>query len=165
MKKLLIGFLLVTEHADPRRDCACIENEDAVLLFFTVNSYAQGEQYAKVLAALGCVGIELCPGFGNEGVARIQKAVGPHTGGCGAFRHSSRAGSPLWRQFPLQQALKAPPLFPINNPPQDADNPICILWGFFFPRFNQYRLRTSRYCTMASRTPSKPSTALLSVRS
>ena len=79
MKKLLIGFLLVTEHADPRRDCACIENEDAVLLFFTVNSYAQGEQYAKVLAALGCVGIELCPGFGNEGVARIQKAVGPHT--------------------------------------------------------------------------------------
>ncbi len=33
MKKLLIGFLLVTEHADPRRDCACIENEDAVLLF------------------------------------------------------------------------------------------------------------------------------------
>ena len=79
MKKLLIGFLLVTEHADPRRDCACIENEAAVLLFFTVNSYAQGEQYAKVLAALGCVGIELCPGFGNEGVARIQKAVGPRT--------------------------------------------------------------------------------------
>ena len=122
MKKLLIGFLLVTEHADPRRDCACIENEDAVLLFFTVNSYAQGPHSKGRRAA--------------------------HTGGCGAFRHSSRAGSPLWRQFPLQQALKAPPLFPINNPPQDADNPICILWGFFFPRFNQYRLRTSRYCTM-----------------
>ena len=79
MKKLLIGFLLVTEHADPRRDCACIENEDAVLLFFTVNSYAQGEQYAKVLAALGCVGIELCRASAMRASPAFKKAVGPRT--------------------------------------------------------------------------------------
>ena len=78
MKKLLIGFLLITANADPRRDCACIHNEDAIILFFTVNSYTQAEQYAKVLAAIGCDTIELCPGFGNEGVGRVQKAVGPY---------------------------------------------------------------------------------------
>ena len=78
MKKLLIGFLLITAHADPKRDSTCIHNDDATILFFTVNSYSQGEQYARALAAIGCDAIELCPGFGNEGVGRIQKAVGPY---------------------------------------------------------------------------------------
>ncbi len=76
MRKLLIGSLLITEHADPRRDCACIQNEDVTILFFTVNSYTMAEDYAKVLTALGCDVIELCPGFGNEGVARVQQAIG-----------------------------------------------------------------------------------------
>lgn len=76
MKKLLIGFLLITEHADPKRDCACIDNSDATILLFTVNSYTQAEDYARALAAIGCEAIELCPGFGNEGAARVQKAIG-----------------------------------------------------------------------------------------
>ena len=29
------------------------------------------------MAAKGCSAIELCAGFGNEGIARIQRAVGP----------------------------------------------------------------------------------------
>lgn len=78
MKKLRIGFLLLTEHADPRRDSTCIENQDATILFFCVHSYDQAEQYARVLASIGCDTIELCPGFGNEGVGRVQKAVGPY---------------------------------------------------------------------------------------
>ena len=78
MKKLRIGFLLITAHADPAKDCTLIENTDATILFFCVNSYTQAEQYAKALASIGCDTIELCPGFGNEGVGRIQKAVGPY---------------------------------------------------------------------------------------
>ena len=78
MKKLRIGFLLITDHAHPLRDRTYIENEDAAILFFCVRSYDEGEQYARALAAIGCDTIELCPGFGNEGVGRIQKAVGPY---------------------------------------------------------------------------------------
>ena len=76
MRKLFVGMLLITEHGDPRRDCSCIQNEDLMILIFTVNSYAMAEDYARVLAALGCDAIELCPGFGNEGVARVQRAIG-----------------------------------------------------------------------------------------
>ena len=69
---------LKSDFADPLRDRTYIENEDAAILFFCVRSYDEGEQYARALAAIGCDTIELCPGFGNEGVGRIQKAVGPY---------------------------------------------------------------------------------------
>ena len=39
-------------------------------------TYAEAEAAAKELAA-GGTAIELCAGFGNEGIARIQRAVGP----------------------------------------------------------------------------------------
>ncbi len=29
------------------------------------------------MVANGCTAVELCAGFGNEGIARIKKAVGP----------------------------------------------------------------------------------------
>jgi len=32
---------------------------------------------AKELAAQGVTAMELCAGFGNEGIARVQRAVGP----------------------------------------------------------------------------------------
>ena len=32
---------------------------------------------AKELVEKGCTAIELCAGFGNEGIARIKRAVGP----------------------------------------------------------------------------------------
>ena len=32
---------------------------------------------AKEMVAKGCTAIELCAGFGNEGIARIKRAVGP----------------------------------------------------------------------------------------
>ena len=79
MKKLLIGMLLITPTADPRRDCAYIDNKDATVLFFFVNSYAMAAEYAKVLSGIGCDTIELCPGFGHEGVAEVKRAVGNKT--------------------------------------------------------------------------------------
>ena len=76
MKKRLIGFLLLTPHADPTRDCAYVDNDDATILFFTVNSYELAERYARILALIGCDALELCPAFEHEGVARVQKAAG-----------------------------------------------------------------------------------------
>ena len=38
---------------------------------------AEAEAAAKELAANGVTAMELCAGFGNEGIARIQRAVGP----------------------------------------------------------------------------------------
>lgn len=40
-------------------------------------NYAEAEAAAKALAAQGVTAIELCAGFGNEGIARIKRAVGP----------------------------------------------------------------------------------------
>ena len=40
-------------------------------------NYAEAEAAAKALAAQGVTAIELCAGFGNEGIARVQRAVGP----------------------------------------------------------------------------------------
>lgn len=39
-------------------------------------TYAEAEAAAKELAAGGVTAMELCAGFGNEGIARIQRAVG-----------------------------------------------------------------------------------------
>ena len=40
-------------------------------------NYDEAETAAKEAAAMGVTAIELCAGFGNEGIARVQKAVGP----------------------------------------------------------------------------------------
>ena len=40
-------------------------------------NYDEAEAAARELAAKGVTAIELCAGFGNEGIARIQRAVGP----------------------------------------------------------------------------------------
>lgn len=40
-------------------------------------NYDEAEAAARELAARGVTAIELCAGFGNEGIARIQRAVGP----------------------------------------------------------------------------------------
>ena len=40
-------------------------------------NYAEAEAAAKELASNGVTAMELCAGFGNEGIARNQRAVGP----------------------------------------------------------------------------------------
>ena len=40
-------------------------------------NYAEAEAAAREMVAMGVTALELCAGFGNEGIARIQKAAGP----------------------------------------------------------------------------------------
>ena len=62
---------------DPAKDVARIEGDSINMNVVGMANYAQAEEIAKEMAAKGCSAIELCAGFGNEGIARIQRAVGP----------------------------------------------------------------------------------------
>ncbi len=54
-----------------------INETDAVNMYcIGVGSYEEAEETAREMAAIKCSAIELCAGFGHEGVARVQKAVG-----------------------------------------------------------------------------------------
>ena len=40
-------------------------------------NYAEAEDAAREMVAMGVTALELCAGFGNEGIARIPTAAGP----------------------------------------------------------------------------------------
>ncbi len=71
------AFLYVYPGADPEKQRAEIPAEQINMNVIGCSSYDQAEKAAKELVAKGCTAIELCAGFGMEGVARIKKAVGP----------------------------------------------------------------------------------------
>ncbi len=74
--KFECAFLYVADGCHAETDHARIEggiNMNVV----GVSTYTEAEEAAKKLVAQGCTAIELCAGFGNEGIARIQRAVGP----------------------------------------------------------------------------------------
>ena len=77
MAKFECAFIYVAPGSDPTKDKARIEAKAINLSVVGVRNYDQAEEVAKELVANGCTALELCAGFGNEGVARIQKAVGP----------------------------------------------------------------------------------------
>ena len=75
--KFECAFLYVAPGCDPAKDVARIEGDSINMNVVGMANYAQAEEIAKEMAAKGCSAIELCAGFGNEGIARIQRAVGP----------------------------------------------------------------------------------------
>ena len=70
------AFIYVAPGQDPERQNAVIPSEDLTLYVVGCSTYDQAEKEAKRLVADGIGAIELCAGFGNEGIARIRKAVG-----------------------------------------------------------------------------------------
>ncbi|MCH3955412.1 MAG: DUF6506 family protein [Eubacterium sp.] len=71
------GFIYVFPGLDPEEQKAQIPSEKINMNVIGVSNYDQAEKAAKELVAKGCTAIELCAGFGVEGLARIKKAVGP----------------------------------------------------------------------------------------
>ena len=71
------GFIYVAPGCDPACQRAVIPSSDILMNVIGCSTYDQAEEAAKELVGIGCSAIELCAGFGNEGVARIQRAVGP----------------------------------------------------------------------------------------
>lgn len=74
--KFQCAFIYVGQGCDSKRDRAVIDGAMVMNVVGCAN-YAEAEEAAKEMVAKGCTAVELCAGFGNEGIARIQRAVGP----------------------------------------------------------------------------------------
>ena len=63
---------------DPLKQNAVIPLDDVPMYVVGCGNYDQAEAVAAALAKKGCQCIDLCPGFGVEGVARVKRAAGPN---------------------------------------------------------------------------------------
>lgn len=88
---LKAAFMFVDTGADPATNRSTVTTPGVELLTVAVNNYAQAEDVASKLADEGYVAIELCGGFGIEGVARVKKAV-PDTVAVGVVRFDHHPG-------------------------------------------------------------------------
>ena len=75
--KFECAFIYVAPGCDPAKERTVIEGDSINMNVTGCATYAQAEEIAKEMVAKGCSAIELCAGFGNEGIARIKRAVGP----------------------------------------------------------------------------------------
>ena len=75
--KFECAFIYVAPGCDPAKERTVIEGDSINMNDTGSATYAQAEEIAKEMVAKGCSAIELCAGFGNEGIARIKRAVGP----------------------------------------------------------------------------------------
>jgi len=73
---LKAAFIFVAPDADAARHRAVISTPVVELTAVGVKNYADAVEAAKNLVKEGIAAIELCAGFGVEGVAEIKKAVG-----------------------------------------------------------------------------------------
>lgn len=76
MSKVKAAFIFVAPETDLNVHRAEIETPIIVLSVVGVKNYEEAETVAKELVEQGVTAIELCAGFGNEGTARVAKAVG-----------------------------------------------------------------------------------------
>ena len=88
---LKAAFMFVDTGADPDTNRSTVTTPGVELLTVAVNDYAQAADVASQLADEGYVAIELCGGFGIEGVARVKKAV-PDTVAVGVVRFDHHPG-------------------------------------------------------------------------
>lgn len=73
---LKAAFIFVAAQANAATHRATVNTGDVEVTTIAVKNYAEAEQVARSLLAEGIVAIELCAGFGAEGLARIKRAVG-----------------------------------------------------------------------------------------
>jgi len=69
------AFIYIAPGNDPETHKVFIDSPVVKLTVVGVADYDQAEKVAVELVKNGITAIELCAGFGNEGVARIVKAV------------------------------------------------------------------------------------------
>lgn len=69
------AFIYIAPENDYNRHRAFIDSPVVSLTVVGVKDYQEAETVVKELVAEGVTAVELCAGFGNDGVARITKAV------------------------------------------------------------------------------------------
>ena len=75
MMTLKAAFLFVAPGADPAQHRSVIHTPNVELITVGVGNYATALQVVAELTAQGVAAIELCGGFGIDGVAAVNKAA------------------------------------------------------------------------------------------
>jgi hypothetical protein len=88
---LKAAFIFIAPEANPAQHQAQVKTQAVEVTTLAVASYAEAERAAKELVAAGIVAIELCGGFGIEGVARVKRAVSDQAA-VGAVRFDCHPG-------------------------------------------------------------------------
>lgn len=73
--KVNAAFIFVAPEVDYKKHRTVIDTPTVSLTVAGVKNYDEAENVARELADQGVKAIELCAGFGNEGIARISKVV------------------------------------------------------------------------------------------
>lgn len=69
------AFMFIAPQGDPQKHIATVTTPDVEVITVAVSNYAQACLAAEELVSKGCGAIELCGGFGSEGVAAVARAV------------------------------------------------------------------------------------------
>jgi hypothetical protein len=72
---LKAAFMFIAPQANPQTHRNTVTTAEVEVTTVAVQSYEQACLTAKTLVDQGCVAIELCGGFGIEGVAAVNRAV------------------------------------------------------------------------------------------
>ncbi|MCD8018839.1 MAG: DUF6506 family protein [Clostridiales bacterium] len=73
--KFQVAFIFINDGCDQIKDRSIIESEKIILHAAGCATYDQAEKIAQEMLEKGCAAIDLCGAFGNQGVARVSKAV------------------------------------------------------------------------------------------
>jgi hypothetical protein len=73
--KVNAAFIFIAPEVDFRVHKSVIDTPVVQLTVIGVKNYSEAETVAKELVSQGVKAIELCAGFGNEGIALVSKAV------------------------------------------------------------------------------------------
>jgi len=69
------AFMFIAPEGDPQQHHATVTTPEVEVMVVAVANYAQACLAAEHLVSQGCGAIELCGGFGAEGVAAVSRAV------------------------------------------------------------------------------------------
>lgn len=69
------AFIFVAPHADPSRDFSWVRTEEVHVKTIAVSNYQQACELMDSLVEEGIKAVELCAGFGHQGVADVVKAA------------------------------------------------------------------------------------------
>ncbi|MDW6004854.1 DUF6506 family protein [Vibrio mangrovi] len=69
------AFIFVAPAADPSRDCSWVRTEEVHVKTIAVSNYKQACELIDSLVEEGVKAVELCGGFGHQGVADVVKAA------------------------------------------------------------------------------------------
>ena len=72
---LQAAFIFIAPQANPAIHTSKVVTSEVEVTTVAVSSYAEACRVAVDLVAHDCVAIELCGGFGADGVARVSQAV------------------------------------------------------------------------------------------